>query len=295
MAKKTAQSEPTHTEHDCEICGSSSAVEAPFARFYTADQPLHICTGCGFVYIRRRRSAAEIARNWSEVLYKGHYTTAIPAVKCRHVYVADFINARIGLKGARVVDIGAGQGQFLGIMRDSYQADCFGIEPSGENCQILADKGFEHFHGTIEDYAATGRTGFADIVTVVWTLENCSSCTSMLRQARALLKPGGHLVVATGSRILVPFKKPLFLYLNETPADTNSFRFSANSLRRVLHVCGFATAHINRYIDTDYLCVIARNEQPAGEAPEGDNFMEVHDFFERWHRDTLHHLGNKDL
>lgn len=291
----TRTSIEAYSEHCCDICGCDNAVEAPFARFYTKDQPLHICTGCGFVYIRRRRSAADIAREWSESLYKGHYTTSIPAVKCRHVYVADFINTRVGLNNARVVDIGAGQGQFLGIMRDSYGADCFGIEPSAENCQILTAKGFKHFHGTIEDYAAQSETAFADVVTVVWTLENCSSCTTMLKQANALLKPGGHLVVATGSRILVPFKKPLHLYLNPTPADTNSFRFSANSLRRLMHVCGFTPTHINRYIDTDYLCVIAKNEQPQEPAPRGDNYMEVHDFFERWHKDTLHYLDHQDL
>lgn len=278
-----------YTEYPCDVCGCDHAVEVPYARLYTGDQPVHICTGCGFVYVRRRRDAASIACTWSDVLYKDHYTTAIPAVKCRHLYVADFLESTIGLKEKRVVDIGAGTGQFLGIMRDLYQARGFGIEPSRENCQALAANGFEHFNGTMEDYVAAGGERSADVATIVWTLENCNSCRTMLAHARSILKPGGHVVVATGSRILVPFKKPLHYYLNETPADTNSFRFSCATLKLLLHSCGFGVTRVNRYIDTDYLCVIASASQLEATAPQGDDFLEVHAFFERWHHDSLHY------
>ena len=294
MSAQSPAERTGHKDHPCDVCGGMDAVEAPYVPLYTGGQPLFICETCGFVYVRSRRSAEEIARNWSEELYKGHYETSIPAVKARHVYVADFIDTRIGLEGAKVVDVGAGTGQFMGILRDLYKSRVFGIEPSAENCRILAAKNLDHFHGTIEQYAAKNTgVGEADVVTITWTLENCSSCKDMLGLARAILKPGGHVVVATGSRILVPFKKPLTLYLNKTPADTNSFRFSANTLRLLLHRCGFTVSHVNRYLDTDYLCVVASKEDTDRPAPRGDNHLEVYGFFERWHQDTLHYVTQK--
>ena len=48
-----------HTEYPCDVCGCDKAVEVPYARLYTGDQPIHICKGCGFVYVRRRRDAAK--------------------------------------------------------------------------------------------------------------------------------------------------------------------------------------------------------------------------------------------
>lgn len=278
-----------YVEYPCDVCGCDRAVEVPYARLYTGDQPIHICTGCGFVYVRRRRDAAAIAATWSDDLYKGHYATAIPAVKCRHVYVADYLESVIGLGGRRVVDIGAGTGQFLGIMRDLYGARGFGVEPSAENCRLLADKGFDHFNGTVEDYARAGVGEKADVVTIVWTLENCNSCRTMLEHARSILKPGGYVAVATGSRILVPFKKPLHYYLNATPADTNSFRFSAATLGLLMHACGFTVEHVNRYIDSDYLCVVASAARSTQPAPQGDDFLDVYAFFERWHQDSRHY------
>jgi hypothetical protein len=109
----------------------------------------------------------------------------------------------------------------------------------------------------------------------------------MLNSAYQLLKPGGHVVVVTGSRLLVPFKKPLHYYLSTNPADTHSFRFSANTLQGLLAVSGFEMVHINRYIDNDILCVIGRKIEAGQEISwQGDNYLDVYNFFERWHVET---------
>lgn len=277
-------------EYPCDICGSDDAVEVPHAREYTDDQPIHICKECGFVYVRFRRDPEEVARAWSDELYGGHYQPRIPAVKARQAYTAEFIDVSIGIKDKALTDIGAGEGQFLVMARDEYGAKGFGIEPSPSNGRILEEKKVDHFVGTIEDYVSSGEKRTADIVTIMWTLENCTFCRNMLEAAYDLLEPGGHLAVSTGSRILVPFKKPLNLYIGNSPADTNCFRFSANTLRGILAVCGFEVTHINRYIDTDYLSVIAiKREKGAEISWEGDNWKAVSEFFERWHEDTKHY------
>jgi 2-polyprenyl-3-methyl-5-hydroxy-6-metoxy-1,4-benzoquinol methylase len=292
MAKGGQGLKESYKEYPCDLCGSVDAVEVPYARLYTNDQPIHICKKCGFVYVKFRRSAKDIAASWSSELYGKGYTARIPAVKARHTYVADFIDVSIGLKGKTLVDIGAGEGQFLQIVRDYYGAEPFGIEPSAKNCQDLIGMGFECFEGTIEDYELSKDRKKVDIVTIMWTLENCFSCRDMLSAAHAMLKEDGYIVVSTGSRLLVPFKKPLFEYLGDNPADTHCFRFSANTLKGILAVNYFETIYLNRYWDTDYLCIIAK-KKPDGASIEweGDNYLAVYDFFERWHCDSMLHLN----
>ena len=241
----------------CDLCESEESSEIEVARHYMGDGRLHVCKSCGFVYVRHRRSAQAIADEWSDELYETSYTARIPAIVGRQTYVAEFIHSEIGLKGKSVCDVGAGEGLFLDMIReDRFGADVFGIEPSRANGTLMANLDIDHFVGTIEDYAASKTDQKYDIATIMWTLENCQSCLGMLRSTADLLKPGGHVVVSTGSRILVPFKKPLHYYLGPTGADTHAFRFSANALARALALSGFEVVAQNRYVDSDCLAMI---------------------------------------
>lgn len=281
---------------NCDLCGSKDAIEIPFCREYTNGQPIHICSKCGFVHVKNRRSAQEIAEAWSTEIFGEKqgtpvkYTARIPAVKARQVYVADTIDSVLGLKGKKLCDIGGGEGQFLEIARaDPYEADVFAIEPSAENCQILDRTGIPNFCGTIEDFSeqATESSGTFDIVSIMWTLENCHSCVDMMNAAYDVLKPGGKIVAATGSRILVPFKKPLNLYLGPNPADTHSFRFSAKTMKGLMAETGFSVEYENRYVDTDYLIVIGEKVDRSEPITwQGDDPGQVAAFFERWHWET---------
>lgn len=283
-------------EFPCDLCGSSNAVEVPYARLYTNDQPVHICRDCGFVYVKYRRPSDVIAEAWSSELYGDLYTARIPAVKARLTYVADFADVEIRLADKTVVDIGAGEGVFLKMVRDEYGASVFGIEPSDTNCDDMRSVGIDCFAGTIEGYAASNDRREADVVTIMWTLEACYSCRDMLGAAHAILKEDGVILIATGSRILVPFKKTLrdYLELEEgRHADTHPFRFSVNTLKGMLAVNGFEPIKVNRHMDSEYLCVIARKRPIGEEIPwKGDDFMQVHDFFERWHRESIHYYPN---
>lgn len=285
-----------HNEFPCDLCESRDSIEVPHARHYTNNQQVHICKKCGFVYVKSRRSSHEIANSWSDEIFGNKnaddkYSARIPAIKARQLYVAEFIDTNIGLKNKDVCDIGSGEGQFLDMIRQKeYGARVFGTEASKKNCSLMSKMGIKHFNGAIEDYCGeqASKNYKADIVTIMWTLENCCSCRDMLSEAHKILKDGGYLVVATGSRILVPFKKPLYLYLSKNPADTHCFRFSANTLRGLLAVSGFEVTHINRYIDSDILCVIAKKVNRGKKIKwQGDDFKKVRDFFKRWHKETL--------
>jgi Methyltransferase domain len=277
-----------YTCFPCELCGAADFAEIREARFYTADQPIHVCKSCGFVQVIRRRSPERIAEVWAKELFKGEYTARIPAVKARQVYVAETIDANIGLAGKRVCDIGAGEGCFVTRLRDDYSAEVFGVEPSYTNCAHMQAQGIPCFDGTAEEFAASAtHPRFFDIVTVIWTVENSSSCRRLMDIAWSLLQPDGYVVLATGSRILVPFKKPLGYYLSANPADTHAFRFSANTLQGLLAAAGFEPTYVNHYIDSDVLCMIGhRTDRSRPIAWPRDDWQRVLEFFSRWHADT---------
>ena len=202
------------------------------------------------------------------------------------------IDNEIGLKNKKICDIGTGEGQFLKIARDDYKAKVFGIEPSKQLCGELKKENIKSFCGTIEDIEKISdfKKSF-DIVTIMWTLENSSEPNAMLKISGNILKDNGFLVVSTGSRILVPFKKPLNYYIDDSVVDTHPTRFSKNTLSLILKkwVQGF---FVNRYIDQDWLCIIAKKEKENNKI-SGDNHREVIDFFERWNKETKEHYLKK--
>lgn len=290
------------TLYPCDLCSGTALAEVPASEHYSGGWPIHVCRDCGFVQVALRRTPEEIQKSWADEIYRADdtarisgstYTARMPAAHARQVFAADFLAEAVGLKGKTVVDIGAGEGDFLTMLQaPEYGAKGFAIEPSSDNCELLKQAGIETFLGTMEDYAASPSSADRrfDVATLVWTLENCQSAIGILKAAAAILKDGGHIMVATGSRILVPFKKPLQYYFGPH-MDVHPFHFSANCLKGMLAVAGLQTTNINRFIDSDYLVVVGRKAEPGTDIPwKGDDADAVLDFFARWHQDTQDHF-----
>ena len=234
--------------HDCDLCGSTSNTPLP------QDDRIAVCQGCGFVHVRERRSSEEIAAAWGAV-YGEAYNPEWPGVKARLYYVAEWLDQHYGLAGKTLLDIGAGRGQFMhfAAAKGAYPV---GLEPSAANCQHIRSLGLPANHGSIESVAYMGQY---DFVTILWTLENCGDCLAMLRWAKEQLAPGGRVVVATGSRILVPFKKALSSYLNpKLPADLHCFRWTPETLCLAFQHVELGIELVNDYRERDELVVVAR-------------------------------------
>ncbi len=281
------------TRFPCDLCGKDDCVEIEVLRPYAGDQVPSVCRNCGFVYVPNSRSSEEVAAVWTDEIFEHAYTARIPAIKARQVYVAEFMDTSIGLSEKSVCDVGGGEGLFLDMLRDNYGAEVFAIEPSPAYCNAMSKRNIANFAGTVEQYLEQhGAARRFDVVSIIWTLENCASCRVMLETAHKLLNEGGHIVVATGSRLLVPFKKPLHLYVGKAAADSHAFRFSANTLKGLLATNGFEDPLVNRYIDHDVLCAIAQKGDLENTVPwTRDDYRAVLDYFERWHRDTAAHYA----
>ena len=273
------------THFRCDLCSADEPIEIEVCRPYTGGQPIHVCSKCGLVYVTERRSSAEVAASWSEIYGSGGYDPAWPAVEARLTYVAEFVKQRIGVEGKSVLDIGAGDGRLLTKMTGAIW---LGVEPTAD-----PPAGWRgHWWSKMPAEEAVDVTPSADVVMLTWTLENCAEPAKVLQAAYKLTKPGGHIVVATGSRLLVPPKKRLSQYLSTNAADTHPTRFSYLTLDGMLFNAGFDPVAVNSYGDSDWLVTIARksdpsvylNRPPAHEAGWSDFPDMVIDFFEAWHR-----------
>jgi SAM-dependent methyltransferase len=279
--------------------GNGECLEIEVLRNYAPTQPLHVAKKTGLVFVKERRSSDEIAREWSDKVFSnkigdGTYTSRIPIMRSRHLFVADTADTVFDLANKRICDIGAGEGEFLKMCAEYYAAIPFGVEPSEVNCAGLTHSNISNFVGTAENFADTYDGELFDAAFLTWTLCNCSSAIDAVVAAKKILKPGGRIVVGESSRILVPFKKPLFnVHSDLVKSDLHPWFFSANTLCTLLRSLGFIIEYVNRHYDQNDLIVIAKKDEKI-EPLVFDDYIKVIDFFERWHRETEFHTEYKD-
>jgi SAM-dependent methyltransferase len=260
--------------HNCDLCSSNAWAPLPLPD----PRGIGICQVCGFVYVRDRRAAHEIAADWSNVYGEGYNPDNWPAVQARLYYVQRWIDTEYEMTGRSVLDIGAGTGYFMMLCDSSPEV--VGLEPSAAMEQY---GGPDTIHrGSVEDDIDLGQF---DFVTINWTLENCHDPIKMLDYARRRCKPDGRVIVATGSRILVPYKKPLSCYLGDNAPDLHCFRWSITTLAAAFAKAGLKMEKINPYRECDWM-VAAAVPLPEGTPVKPhlpyDPPQEVRDYFRLW-------------
>ena len=279
--------------------GKNTHYVVPNSKKYTSGEEVNIAKYSGLVSVVKRRNSLKIAEDWSKNIFgnkfsETKYTSKIPAVIARHTYVLETMLSNLRLTSKNICDFGAGEGEFINLLKKRIKCNVFGIEPSKKNCSLLNKNKINNFNGTIEEfYNSKKRTKF-DIGTIMWTLCNTSNCFEVMSNISNLIKKNGYLVVAESSRILVPFKKPLQMYFGKNKQDLHPFHFSKNSLTNLLILNKFKPIYINRYIDTDYLLIIAKKiDKIENKNLKIDKASNIKKFFKRWHNESVHY--KKDL
>jgi len=94
---------------------------------------------------------------------------------------------------SRVLDVGAGTGEFLAYMQDNG-FDVVGLEPSSKIGEVARSKGLTIHATTLETFAETAQESF-DVVTLFHVLEHVPNPVEVLEAARSLLRKRGLLIV----------------------------------------------------------------------------------------------------
>ena len=287
-----------YNKFSCDVCGSDATIKIDIVKFYNQKESIEVCKNCGFVFCQNRRDSEVMKNDWKKKIYKNKfdsltYDSKNPAVYARLTYALEFLKKNVHLRGKTLCDVGAGKGEFIQFLRDSSLGlkEIYGVELSDENNEILENKLINCFNGGIEEFVISKSFRKFDIISLNWTLENTQSAKNCLEHCNKMLNSHGHLLISTGSRILVPFKKPLKYYIpRDSHLDIQPFRFSANSISALLNNAGFGEFIINRYIDTDYLCIIAKKlKKKPKKIVSCDDPKKIVEFFNRWHLESEHY------
>ena len=141
------------------------------------------------------------------------------------------------------------------------------------------------FLGSIEDFNQLKNNKTIDFASLNWTLCNCSNPIKVLQSINNSLVDKGFLMIAESSRILVPFKKPIYNYFNSKfKSSYHPWHFSYNSLQNLLEICNFRVVFANRYYDENDLFIICQKQDKKYHKPKIiiDNCKKIIEFFRRW-------------
>ena len=273
--------------------GFGKFITVPYSQELTGGYKINISKYSGLVSVIKRRSSKEIADEWSKKIFgkkfsRSTYTAKIPAVIARQTYVLETLIAQLKLKNKSLCDLGAGEGDFLNMLKKKFLTkNLFAIEPSIRNCNLITKNKIHNFCGTIESFANKKSVKQFDILTMMWTLCNTSNANDIINSANKLCKKNGYLLIAESSRILVPYKKPIQMYFSKGNPDLHPFHFSKNSLCNLLVLNKFKLVYVNRYMDSDSLVVIAKKINCIEkEKLKLDNYKKVKIFFSSWYNDS---------
>ena len=205
---------PPASQLACDVCSATTGTRL----FEATDHreglegrfTLVACGGCGLV---RTEPRPDDLAAWYPPSYRNH--AARPSVTVRAIGSALRYNARpsrnerlakvvgwlvpnaaLGPRveaGARVLDVGAGNGAAVSALR-SRGLDAWGVEPSQMAVEAARANGVETVVvGTLEASELSGQTW--DMIRFTHVLEHVPSPVETLRAALAALAPGGRVVV----------------------------------------------------------------------------------------------------
>ena len=274
---------------------------------------VYISKKTGTIYHSPNIDAEESLSTWTKKLYskkidskKRHYTSNNPIMKSRHYYSALFLNDVLKKGNVKFCDYGTGEGNFgCELLKINKHIKFNFTEHSPKlyksTYNLIKKKSKNTFYGhngSIESSTLNKNFKNFDAASLLWTLCNCVKPLEILEVIHKSLKENGLLLISESSRILVPFKKPIynfFVQKHETK-NTHPWYFSYNSLSNLLEISGFRIIKNNRYYDENDLVIIAQKKNVKTHKPKIiiDDPKKVFKFLKEWKKFSIF-LKNKNF
>jgi len=279
--------------------GSNGCIELDFIKDWTNGDLLYIDKVTGLVRSEKKLTHMQVADYWSEVVFQSKdpadYSAVYPFAQGRLLYVLLSIKDFLKTNNVAITDMcdfATRQGVLLEHALKHLDGIALkGTETSSLLAKDLQKKGFDVANITlgVKNLAEKAQGLSTDFGVISWTLCNCLNVVDVLLDTREYIRDGGYLCVADSSRLLVPFRKSLQDYLPKThPLDFHPHFFSKQSMSALLIAVGYEVIWVNRYFDSDILCLIAKKV----DLPSADHLVAVDDsqlvenYMKKWHLDS---------
>lgn len=157
-------------------------------------------------------------------------------------YLADIRAVNAGTPDARVVDIGCGRGEWLGMLREEGLA-CTGIDTNRVFVQACRDKGLDVIEGDAIEALGTFPRGSIGAITSMHLVEHLpfESVVELIDRSLKALKPGGALILETPNPENIMVGAHWF-YMDPTHRNP----LSPGVLRWLVEARGFSEVRIER-------------------------------------------------
>jgi len=149
----------------------------------------------------------KISRGWSMIwgphIHHGYYDLeALTPIQAQERLIEKLMAMLPKIQG-KILDVGCGMGGSSLRLAERYSAEVQGVTLSAEQVKIATRRaellGAERVHFKVEDALSLASIPDGSI-DLVWSLESCEQFYDkdlFLKQALRVLKPGGHLMLAT--------------------------------------------------------------------------------------------------
>ncbi len=244
----------------CQLCGSAEST----LEFEEPPYKVLRCADCQLVFVTPRWSDEALHDVYNEDYWrsdspktKGYADYAseselyLKTFRRRTRLVRQYLPAK-----ARILDVGCAAGFFLRVMRE-HGHDVRGVELSQAIAQeAIRDLGEDRVWVGTLDSVPEDREGYAkgsfDLVTMWDVIEHVADPQEILRQARAMLKPGGHLLIET-QNVDSRFARMLGPKWHHFKHEEHIYHFNPKTVREVLDQAGFTVEKLTSSFGGKYV------------------------------------------
>jgi SAM-dependent methyltransferase len=231
------------------------------------------CRGCGTVYLDLRPVASELPRIYPPSYHAFDFSSQRFGLSYRVRRVLEAHRLLGFCRGlgpqARILDVGCGDGFHLRLLRESGPPgwSIEGVDPSDRAVGAATATGLRVHQGRIEDLDLP-ESSF-DLALLMATIEHVDDPIGMLTRVRALLRPGGRLVLTTDNAQSWSFRIFKRRHWGGYHFPRHFYLFSSESLRRLIEHTGFEIERLGTLVTPVNWVYSIRNALVDWKAPTG--------------------------
>lgn len=260
------------SELRCIVCDNNQRFEPLFPHLCTVKN--YICLDCGLIFIHSDNTS------YQEYYKEDGYYKKSPNRGLRQKVVNKKLLTHLGemrlcqmqnainfdFNNKSILDVGCGYGQILNAIKNNYEVQVKGLEPSSE----IADVGRRYFdleitNALLEEFDEKNKY---DFIMCNHTLEHVENPKKFLNKIKEYLTDTSYLYIEVPN-IMAPtgnFPLDTFLY------NEHLFNFSRTTIKRLLEDCGYEVLVLE---DKDFIKVLSKLHCSSSETNYKNNKKEM--------------------